>query len=246
MDMRGRIVALSDLFMPRHCVVCGRTLGMREKHLCLWCQADIPYTYNWTESHNTMADKYNLLIQRDIEKSGIPKYEPYSYAAALFFYRTGSQYREITRSLKYHGNMGIGRWAGDALGERLSRSALYADVDVVVPVPLHWTRRWRRGYNQAEVIARRIAAALGCSAAPRLLVRCRRTRTQTHLSVDKKASNVSGAFKPGHTLPKAHHLLLVDDVFTTGATVNECRKVLRAIYGPEVRISVATLGFVGD
>lgn len=176
-------------------------------------------------------------------------FEPYSYAAALFFYDVNANYRRITQALKYQGDLAAGRYFARMLGERLAGSALFADVDVVIPVPLHPLRRWRRGYNQAEVIAKVVAECLGVPCETGLLVRRRRTRTQTRLSVEEKAANVRTAF--ALRLPATHpapyrHILLIDDVFTTGATLNACRRTLRTAFPHPTRISVATLGYVGS
>ena len=121
-------------------------------------------------------------------------------------------------------------------------------IDLVVPVPLHWTRKLRRGYNQADIIARGIAAELAVPACCRFLVRRRSTRSQTSLSPEERRANVASAFavRP-KVLRRLHtnHILLVDDVFTTGATLLACHRALRAALGPEVIISVATLAYVG-
>lgn len=240
--LRDTGVALLDLAMPRRCIVCGAELGLRERHVCMGCFADVPLTYFWTLSHNPMADRFNELIQRDLGDA----FEPYSHAAALFYYNSESSYKRIPQNLKYSRGVASGRYFAAWLGRLLASSPQFADVDLVIPVPLHWTRLARRGYNQAGVIARELAASLGAGFSPRALRRRRRTRTQTRLSGEAKARNVSGAFA-AQALPKAppRHILLVDDTFTTGATLNACRQALRAALPPSVRISVATLAYVG-
>lgn len=241
LSLKTSLSALLDLVLPRVCVVCGRPLLPQERHLCLECLADLPRTRYATLSHNPMADRFNAKLQID-------EYEPYAYAAALYHYRADAGYKKISQALKYHRDFGMGRWAARLLGSSLADSPLYADVDLVVPVPLHWTRHWRRGYNQAAVIAREVARTLGAPCAERLLRRARRTRSQTRLSGEAKARNVAGAFalRKAAGVPAARHILLIDDVFTTGATLSACHRALRSAYGPQVRISVATLGAVGE
>ena len=242
--MRGYVGrAVLDLFIPRLCVVCGRSLSLREDHICLDCLADLPRTYYSKLSRNRMADRLNGLIQRDLEEP-----EPYSYATALFYYRASTGYRDITKDLKYRGNIASGRYFSEMLASEMVDSELFSDIDTVIPVPLHWTRRWSRGYNQAEVIGEVLARRFGASLRPDVLCRHRRTKTQTRLSIEGKVSNVVGAFRLRRRadLTGASHILLVDDVFTTGATLCSCQKTLRGAVGPKVRISVATLACVGD
>lgn len=248
MDFKDYVRALGDLILPRNCTVCGSPLAIGERQLCGDCLSDIPLTYHWALPHNAMADRYNGLIQRDLDAAA-GKALPYQHAAALFFYRSGSGYRNITRSLKYGGNIEMGRIAARMLGERITGTREFGDVDAVVPVPLHWTRRLSRGYNQAEVIAEELASVLGVPCIAGLLERTRRTRTQTKLGIGAKGRNVEGAFRVnGKTAGRVAcgHILVVDDVFTTGATVNECRRALWRALGSGVRVSVATLGFVGE
>ena len=262
MEFKDYVRALGDLILPRNCTVCGSPLAIGERQLCGDCLSDIPLTYHWALPHNAMADRYNGLIQRDLDAAA-GKALPYQHAAALFFYRSGSGYRNITRSLKYGGNIEMGRIAARMLGERIIGTREFGDVDAVVPVPLHWTRRLSRGYNQAEVIAEELASVLGVPCIAGLLERTRRTRTQTKLGIGAKGRNVEGAFRVnGKTAGRVacgretggadigsgrfRHILVVDDVFTTGATVNECRRALWRALGSGVRVSVATLGFVGE
>ncbi len=251
----------ADLLMPRECLVCGRKLLRGEERLCTACFYDLPLTYFWLQSRNPMADRFNALIQNEMENTETSKPDgadvPYAEAVALYHYRAGSGYDSISKRLKYHGDLRAGKMFGKMLALELNDSPHFGIPDVIVPVPLHWTREWSRGYNQAEIIASSMALELGVPARPRLLVRSRRTRTQTRLSVTEKAANVKGAFsvrgaEAGKLAGRESlHILIVDDVFTTGATMHECHKALRSWFGAagmgvdRLRISAAALGFAG-
>lgn len=219
---------------------------------------DMPLTYFWAEKHNIMADKLNGRVQAMRDRCGITEYEPYVQAAALFFYR--GDYKVLTQELKYNAEIPLGCYLAGILGRKLSGSGLFGDVDVVIPVPLHWWRRYRRGYNQAEVIAAGVAKELGAALDTAILYRRRYTRSQARLDVGRKEANVSGAFAvraerlsqyfdaDTNSSPHPIHILLIDDVFTTGSTLAECCFTLRRALPPSspVRISVATLAFVGE
>lgn len=248
-SLRDAGAALLDLAMPRRCVVCRQKLDLREKYICLDCLYDLPMTHFWERIHNPMADKYNERIQESLSLDDGSAFEPYAFAAALFFYNSESLFKRIPRHLKYEGGVESGRFFSRMLGEKLASSAHFSDVDVIIPVPLHPSRRWRRGYNQAEVIAQSIAEAYSGNVelCTDILRRSRRTKTQTQVGVEGKTANVSGAFSmepwsAHRAIPR--HVLVVDDTFTTGATLNACRGALRECFGPGIRISVATLAFV--
>lgn len=240
--------ALSDLFFPRRCIVCHRRLNIDEKHICTHCLADMPLTYYSTLKYNKMSECFNHLIE-----------EKEVFATALFFYNGDSGYSNITKELKYAGNILSGRFFSKMLGKDIVSFSLFRNVDMVIPVPLHWTRRWRRGYNQAEVIAKEIAASVSVPMYTDILVRSPRTKTQTKIEMTRKYENVKGAFSVNIENLKKHlktitihgselHILLVDDVFTSGSTMCSCYKSLKIalnqIRPSNYRISIATLGFV--
>lgn len=232
--------ALADVVMPRTCLVCGRALGMQEQHLCIWCASDAPLTYTWEQAHNPMADEFNALLER---RRGEGESLDYAYAASLLFYHHENPYKAIPRELKYNRNIPVGRYFSAKLGRYMASAPHWADVDVVIPVPLHWMRKWRRGYNQAQVIAAELARELGAELRTDVLRRTRRTRSQTSLSAEERLRNVDAVFSVRKPL-KATHVLVVDDTFTTGATLSACHRVLRTVLGPGVRISIATLSMV--
>ena len=241
--------AAADLLLPRVCVVCGRKLNLDEKHLCLMCWSELPLTHFWERTHNSMADKFNRLIEKGIDSYMTDsRFERYAYASALFFYDGAGAYRRITHQLKYHGDLNLGRKFGRLLGQKLKLAEHFSDADAIIPVPLHWTRKWQRGYNQAEIIAAEVAQELGIDMRTDILKRIRRTKTQTKVSPEDKSTNVRGAFEAdSRTLigRRPHHVILLDDVFTSGSTLHNCFLALRAELPVSVRISVATLAFVG-
>ena len=220
---------LLDLLLPRICPVCGRVLLKGEKQLCLKCLSEIPFTYFWTWSGNPAENRF--LGKVDIVR-----------AASLFYYRDGSCYKNIIHLFKYKGRRKLGKFMGEMLGEKLLSNGIYEDIDVIIPVPLHPLKRWKRGYNQAEIIALAIGNVIRKPVDCSTLVRRRYTVSQTRKSASQREKNVAGAFRiKSHSLLKGRHILLVDDVLTTGATLSSCACEIMKIEG--CRVSFATLAF---
>lgn len=226
---------LLDLIFPRRCEVCGRLLPVDVEYLCDDCLEDMPLTYYWDWPENPAEKK--LWVRTYLHRV-IP----------LFFYTKESRYITLIHKIKYQGKIGLGLYMGRLLGEKIKRSL--PDIDYIVPVPLHPLRKWRRGYNQAEVIARGVAEVLfGKDNVKRhlrtdILKRVHYTRTQTRRKMDDKWSNVANAFRVRTTNNlSGKHILIIDDVLTTGSTAEAAYTAITKVYN-DCKISVATLGYV--
>lgn len=217
------------LFFPEHCAACGGELPEGMGLLCPRCRIDMPLTYYWKEHDNPVARKFWGLV-------------PVMEASSFFFFVHGSRYRDLVHGFKYRGQWRSCSLLGRSFGERLRESGLYADVELVVPVPLHFRRLFTRGYNQAEYLAEGIASALGVPVERKALARGRYNKSQTRTgSREDRWNNVSGIFTVRNPERLAgRHLLLVDDVLTTGATLVSCVETLQKAV-PTCRVSLVTL-----
>lgn len=219
---------IASLVMPDRCPVCGAEMPRGGGEVCTLCELTAPLTQCWTRPDNAMAQRFWGLL-------------PIEQAAAFVWFVEGSKWRQAIHRFKYEGEYHtayrLGRW----YGEHLKKSGLYDDIDVVVGVPLHWWRRLRRGYNQSEHLARGIAEVLGVGVDTRSVKRYRYNRSQTSRHRSERWGNVEGIFKV--TKPKSlsgKHILLVDDVFTTGATIMSLGETILSSV-PDARLSVAVL-----
>lgn len=203
----------------------------------------MPFTPFVPGRRNPMADSFNEWIQKSLDDDA--PYEPYSTAVALFYYQ--GNYKSLTPALKYGGNIPLGRQLGRMLGEKLLAGGL-PPVDAVIPVPLHRKRRRHRGFNQAEVIAAEVARCLGAPLRTDILLRKGTAGSQTRLSQSQRAANVASSFIAMYPPTLEGNVLIIDDVFTTGATLFACRQALLEAYRKAgdrkvPRISVATLAY---
>lgn len=225
--------ALLQLVYPAVCPVCGEALASGERVVCVRCRWDMPLTDYWMAMDNPALQ----MLRRELPDI--------RHASALFFFRHESRYRDMIHSLKYSGRRDIAQAMGELFGRELRDSPLYDDVTMLIPVPLHWSKRIGRGYNQAEEICLGMSRSMGIPADFKSLKRIRRTRTQAlHRDPAKRQLNVEGAFRlVCSERLEGGHILLVDDVLTTGATIGACvRAILERL--PNARISVATLAVV--
>ena len=223
--------SLVRLLFGGRCAVCGAPLSPGERSICTLCRVTAPLTGYPADAYNPVWQCCNELL-------------PVCRASGLLFFRQGSGWQRIIHGFKYRGQWRTARLLGAWYGRELKESELYDDVEAVVPLPLHPLRRLHRGYNQAEHIAAGIAGELGVPVERSAVCRSRNTAAQALRSRRERAANVEGAFAVRRPERLAgRHLLLVDDVLTTGATLLTCAEAMQQA-APDCRISIAALAVV--
>ncbi|MFI3289114.1 MAG: ComF family protein [Rikenellaceae bacterium] len=219
---------LSVIFPPI-CPLCRTPLTKGQRYICTSCRLDIPLTGYWQMSDNPMAERVRNL-RPEIEE-----------ASSLLFYIQNSTWRRLIHDMKYRDRWYHGRFLGEWLGRELASSDLYSDIEVVVAVPLHPLRLLRRGYNQSDYIAQGVAKKMGVKHIKGAIKRTRSNSSQTKKRHHERWDNVEGLFRV--TDPKLFEdrsVLLVDDVFTTGATIMSCAEAILDA-APSCRLSIATI-----
>jgi ComF family protein len=218
---------LTELLFPRLCVVCGDTLIEQEQWICLHCLHHIPRTNFHLEPDNQVSRLFYGRV-------------PIENATSFFYFSKGSKYQTLLHHLKYKGMKELGEEIGKHFGIDLLQSSEFSTVDIICPVPLHHTKEKKRGYNQSWWIASGIARQMQKQLSDDNLKRVTSTETQTRKSRFARWKNVEGIFeltKPDEFSGK--HILLVDDVVTTGSTIEACAQSI--LSKADAKISIATL-----
>lgn len=215
------------LFFRRRCMVCGERMFDGERDICTACAYMMPLTGFASSADNALYRRFWGIV-------------PVERAAALIYFIHGSEWQRLIHGFKYRDKW---RWAyvmGRRLGVALREGGLFADVDTVMPVPLHPLRRMYRGYNQSEHIARGVAEELGVRLDCSTLYRRRNNPSQTQLEEREKRDNVLDLFGVRDSgSVSGHHILVVDDVITSGETITACIEAL--LSAGDCRISVASV-----
>lgn len=215
------------LLFPVLCNCCGQSLVRGEHMVCLSCYHDLPFTDFHMVDDNPVAKRFWGRVELQS-------------ATALLHFQKGNKVQHLVHELKYKDNPDVGVYLGELLGKQLTASPGFNDVDVIVPVPLHWRKQFARGYNQSACFAEGIANVMGVKAEAKLLLRASHTTTQTKKTREERWLNVKDVFELKKPERYANqHILLVDDVITTGATLDACAQKLLAI--PGAKISIATI-----
>lgn len=216
-----------SLFFPRVCASCANTLLRHEQCICQFCLHHLPAT----DFHRFRDNPVAKLFWGRAEVEA---------AAACFYFHKGSRVQHLVHGLKYKGLKETGIFLGRHYGRILQRCEDFSDVDYVVPVPLHVRKKRQRGYNQSELFARGLALSMGAVADTKTLVRISATETQTRKSRFLRWENVKEVFfLTDPQMFRGKHVLLADDVVTTGATLEACVHEIRK--SGEVRVSIACI-----
>ena len=227
--MMTLIEDFTSLFFPRVCNACEAPLMHNEEIICMSCLFHLPKTNFHREQENPVSRLFWGRV--DIQA-----------AAACYYFRKGSKIQHLMHQFKYKGHKEIGVFIGDLYGDELIKSSGFNTVNAVIPVPLHRKKVNKRGFNQSERFAMGLSQSMNIDLVTSVLVRKTASETQTKKTKFRRWENVKEIFdiEQAETL-EGKHLLLVDDVITTGSTIEACATVLHQI--PGVKVSVAGMAF---
>lgn len=220
---------LLNVFYPEVCVCCSSYLATHEELVCIDCRHDLPLTNFSFEKDNAVEKTFYGRIP--IERG----------TALLYFFKKGNVQRLI-HSLKYKNEQQIGIFLGDWLGSILNESGNYASVDYIIPVPLHKKKMKSRGYNQVTTFGKSLSKQLNIPYKENILLRVSATKTQTKKIRFDRWRNVQQLFYvENHNTLENKHVLLIDDIITTGATLEACYKAFEK--SKNLKISIACMAY---
>lgn len=227
--LRRYLADFVGLFFPRLCHACGESLIAHEDLICTNCVYNLPYTNFHKQPDNIVARQFWGKV-------------PLDAAYALLYFTKGGKVQQLMHHLKYKNIPQIGNKLGVMAGAQLAGTENLKDFDAVIPVPLHKSRLRKRGYNQSAHFAEGLAQALGIQVVIDNLIRTKATTTQTHKTRFERAENMHQVFAIADINALTNkRVLLVDDVVTTGATLEACAAILLTV--PGLRLSIATIAY---
>lgn len=230
MQLSGTILkSLAHLFYPNVCTGCGTDILKEDSILCLQCINELPHT-NFSKHTDNPVEKIFW------GRLGI------TAAMSEFYFAKGTLIQKLIHQLKYRGDKEIGLYLGKIMGSSLANNDRFTKIDALVPLPLNAYKEHKRGYNQAAVLCKGMAEILNTPVITSNVIRKRFTDTQTKKHRAQRWENVEGSFEILNNEEfKGKHILLVDDVITTGATLEACGEEILKING--AALSIATLAF---
>lgn len=205
-----------DLIFPKVCMACLEEAAPQQGSLfCVKCMFEIPYSDHFENPAND-------LVKLFYGKSEI------EHAAAYLKFTEGGVVQNILHNFKYKKHLEIGTQLGEVVGDKILTSDLLKSLDIIIPVPLHENKKYQRGFNQSEVFGNGISKKIKKPIYDDILIRSKYTETQTRKSKSERRENVGDAFiVKDNTKILGKHILLVDDVITTGSTILACANILR-------------------
>jgi ComF family protein len=220
---------LINLFFPQLCTGCGNDLYGTEEVLCVSCIDKLPVT------------NFHLHANNPVEKIFWGRL-PLVNASSYLYFTKDSLLQHLLHAFKYKGHREIGFYFGRCMGKSFLESNRFNQIDALIPLPLHPKKEKKRGYNQATILCNGIADVLQVPVLKDAISRVSATETQTHKSRIKRWQNMEGKFLINpRQIPPNKHVLLIDDVVTTGATLESCG--LQLLKGDRLRLSIATLAY---
>lgn len=212
--VKDLVVDFISLLYPKYCFACREGLIKGEETICSRCMIELPRTNYHFELKNALFKRLDGRI-------------PLSFALAFFLFRKGGKVQQLLHALKYSNHPEIGEVLGEVYGEELKQANYGEKFNIIIPVPLHASRKRKRGYNQSEEFAKGLSKSLKVPFSGDALERIIKTETQTRKTKLKRWQNVSEVFQlKDQDQIFNKHVLLVDDVITTGATIEACAQVL--------------------
>lgn len=222
----------SDMFsvlFPDYCPGCGKILPHPDSFLCVYCRNELPET------------TFHLHLDNPITKQLYGRCELFC-ATSLFYFHKDSVVQQLIHELKYKGKEQIGGWLGEWLGNKIKDTVTFKKANIVIPVPLHKAKLKKRGFNQSALFGKKLAHALQIDYADDVLVKVKSGTSQTKKNIWRRWKESQGSFKINNADKiSGKNVLLVDDIITTGATVENCyRELLKA---ENVNVGVASMAY---
>jgi ComF family protein len=231
MLLKQALSSFSHLFFPHVCVGCGNDIA-GEQIICMHCESQMPFTNFCQQPDNALEKRFWGRL-------------PLKAAASVFYFTKGSQLQNMLHALKYKGNKEIGYYLGRQMARQIKDCHRFKDIDALVPLPLFAARERKRGYNQATILCDAISNELKIPVNEHAVKRLSATETQTHKSREERWENMEGKFFLENAESLQHkNILLLDDVITTGATLEACGVELLKAEGAQ--LSILSLAFAVD
>lgn len=220
---------LAWLVYPEICAACERPLNAGEECICTWCRLHLPKTNYHLEKDNPVVKHFWGKI-------------PVHAATAAYHFTKGEKVQRLIHGLKYKGRKDIGVFIGDLFGSELKKSDLFSSAELIVPIPLHKKKLKKRGYNQSDYFAEGLSRAMKIPFDSKVVKRTISTDSQTMKKRYERFENVNRVFEIANPrLVEGRHILLVDDVITTGSTLTACAETILEV--PRTKVSIATIAY---